>query len=138
MHEGIWGLLADITVEVHLAYLLFALLGGLLAFRHPVWAVPHLVTVCWGVVVVALQWNCPITVLEKWLIGRSGEVPYGGAFVDHYVFGVYLPEGSQPFVFAAQLVFFFGVYAVLLRRWAHRRHSPGERLSTEAGSPATG
>lgn len=116
-----WGLLADVTVEVHLAYLLFAALGGLLALRNPVWAVPHLLTVTWGIVVVWAQWNCPITLLEKWLIEQNGEVPYSGAFVDRYVFGVYLPEGSQPYAFVLQLTFFVVVYALVVRRVLQRR-----------------
>lgn len=111
-----WALLADVTVEVHLAYLLFAAFGGLLAFRSPWWAVPHLLTVSWGIVVVAMQWDCPITVLEKHFLARTSEPPYDGAFVDRYVFGVYLPEGSQPYVFAGQLLFFLAVYTVLVHR----------------------
>jgi hypothetical protein len=134
-----WGLLADITVEVHLAYLLFAALGGLLALRNPVWAVPHLLTVTWGIVVVWAQWDCPITLLEKWLIEQSGEVPYSGAFVDRYVFGVYLPEGSQPYAFVFQLTFFVVVYALVVRRLLRRRVLPVGMVGTDgAGSSAAG
>ncbi|MGH3333014.1 MAG: DUF2784 family protein [Nocardioidaceae bacterium] len=111
-----WTVVVGGVVVVHLAYLLYALLGGLLAFRDIRWLPPHVVSMTWGVVVVAMQWRCPLTRLEKWMWVQSGETPYSGSFVNHYVYGTFLPEGSQAATFTLQLLFIFSVYAVVLRR----------------------
>lgn len=116
-----WTFLAGAVVVVHLAYLAYAATGAFLGLRHPRWLVPHALTATWGVVVVAMQWNCPLTRLEKWLTARGGERPYDGAFVDRYVFGVLLPDGSQPFVFWLQITVFLGTYAYVAHRAVRRR-----------------
>jgi hypothetical protein len=118
-----WGVLAGAVVALHLTYLAYQMLGGLLALRDVRWLGPHLVAVTWGVVIVAMQWRCPLTMLEKSLTARSGGTPYQGSFLDHYVFGSYLPDGSQSFVYGAHIVVILVVYAALLRHWLHARHS---------------
>ena len=108
--------LAGAAVVLHLAYLGYQMLGGLLALRDRRWLYPHLVAVTWGVVIVAMQWRCPLTRLEKHLLAESGETPYRGSFLDHYVFGGWLPDGSQPWVYGAHLLVIAAIYLVLLRR----------------------
>jgi hypothetical protein len=117
-----WGVLAAAVVVLHLAYLCYQMLGGLLALRDPRWLWPHLAAVSWGVVIVAMQWRCPLTMLEKSLGARSGETPYSGSFLDHYVFGTYLPDGSQPLVYGLHLVVILAVYGLLARQWWQVRH----------------
>ncbi|PVG81053.1 DUF2784 domain-containing protein [Nocardioides gansuensis] len=113
-----WGSLGDLVVALHAAYLVFQALGGLLVlwFGRQVLLL-HLAAVTWGIVIVAMHWRCPLTVLEKSLRSRSGEAPYPESFLDHYVFGSYLPDGSQPWVYGLHLVVIVVVYLVLAERW---------------------
>ncbi len=84
--------LADVVVIVHLAFIAFVAVGGLLAWRWRglVWF--HLVAAAWAVGSVTVGYDCPLTPLEKHLRRSAGERGYSGGFVDHYIEGVIYPE----------------------------------------------
>jgi hypothetical protein len=77
-------LAADVVVVVHLAYLVFLALGGLLAWRWPhlIWL--HVPAMAWGLVAITVGVTCPLTVVEKHFRGLAGEQGYAGGFIDHY------------------------------------------------------
>lgn len=85
-------LLADLVVLVHVAFVVFAVLGGLLAarWRRLVWI--HLPAVIWAVIVEFFGWVCPLTPLENWLRRRGGEAGYPSDFIAHYILPVLYPE----------------------------------------------
>lgn len=118
-----WTGAAVAVAVLHVGYLVFQMLGGLLALRDRRWLVAHLAAVTWGVVIVAMQWRCPLTNLEKSLWARAGEVPYSESFLDHYVFGTYLPDGSQPWVYGSHLVVIVVIYVVVARQLARARRA---------------
>ncbi|WP_164519480.1 DUF2784 domain-containing protein [Nocardioides ferulae] len=104
------------VVLLHLAFLLFQMLGALLGLVSRAWLVPHLAVVAWGVGIVITQGGCPLTVLEKNLIERAGGTPYAGSFLDHYLFGILFPDGTQALVYGAHLVVIVATYAYVLTR----------------------
>jgi hypothetical protein len=117
--------LADAVVVVHLAYLAFLPLGGLLAWRwsRAVWA--HLAAVAIGVVSITVGFDCPFTTWEQSLRRRGGQRPYTNGFVDHYLTGRVYPHGYE---WAVQLI--FGVcivasYVHLARRGRASNCGPG-------------
>ena len=116
--------LAGVVVAVHVGYLVYQMCGGLLALRDPRWLAPHLVAVTWGVVIVVMGWRCPLTNLEKVLREQSGGTTYSGSFLDHYVFGTYLPDGSQPVVYGLHLVVIVLVYVLVGSRMVHDHRTP--------------
>ena len=85
-------LLADLVVLVHVAFVVFAVLGGLLAarWRRLVWI--HLPAVIWAVIVEFFGWVCPLTPLENWLRQRGGERGYGADFIARYILPALYPE----------------------------------------------
>ncbi len=85
-------LLADLVVLVHVAFVVFAVLGGLLAarWRRLVWI--HLPAVIWAVIVEFFGWVCPLTPLENWLRRRGGQAGYPSDFIAHYILPVLYPE----------------------------------------------
>lgn len=89
----IYGLLADLITALHLAFVVFMVLGGLLLFRWPrlIWI--HLPAVCWGVYVELAGRVCPLTPLEVWLRWKGGSAGYSGGFIEHYVLPVLYPPG---------------------------------------------
>ena len=78
-------LAADGVLLLHLAFTLFAVLGGLLVLRRPSLLWWHLGAVLWGVVIEWADWLCPLTPLENFLRQRGGEAGYEGGFIEHYV-----------------------------------------------------
>lgn len=83
--------LADLVVLAHLAFVLFALLGGLLALRWRWIPWVHLPAAAWGALVEFAGWLCPLTPLENWLRRASGAPGYRAGFIDHYVLPVLYP-----------------------------------------------
>lgn len=116
-----WSVLAAAVVATHAAYLIYQMCGGLLGLRDRRWLWPHIAAVTWGVLIVAVQGNCPVTRLEKWLHVQAGDPPYSGSFLDHYVFGRYLPDGSQPWVYGLHLVVIVLCYVLVGRAWMGAR-----------------
>jgi len=85
-------LAADGVLLLHLAFTLFAVLGGLLVLRRPSLLWWHLGAVVWGVVIELADWICPLTPLENFLRERGGEAGYAGGFIEHYVALFLYPE----------------------------------------------
>jgi hypothetical protein len=86
-------LLADLVVGLHLAFVLFVVLGGLLALRWPRVAWLHLPAVVWGALIEWRGWICPLTPLELALRRRAGDAGYQGGFLEHYLVPVLYPPG---------------------------------------------
>lgn len=83
---------ADCVLLLHLAFTLFAVLGGLLVLRRPSLLWLHLGAVFWGVVIELADWICPLTPLENFLRERGGEAGYAGGFIEHYIGLILYPE----------------------------------------------
>ena len=89
---GYW-LLADLVVILHLAFLLFTVLGGLLVFRWRWFPWVHLPAAIWGGFVEVTGRVCPLTVLENWLRLAGGGSGYERDFIDRYVVPIVYPPG---------------------------------------------
>ena len=88
-----YDLLADLILVLHLAFVLFVVLGGLLALRWPRLAWVHLPAAVWGIGIEFLGGICPLTPLEVSLRERAGEAGYRGGFIEHYVTAWLYPAG---------------------------------------------
>ncbi|MDO8631537.1 MAG: DUF2784 domain-containing protein [Phycisphaerales bacterium] len=86
-------LLADLVVILHLAFLLFTVLGGLLVFRWRCFPWIHLPAAIWGGFVEVTGRVCPLTVLENWLRRAGGGSGYERDFIDRYVVPIVYPPG---------------------------------------------
>ena len=112
-------LLADLVVGVHFAFVLFVVLGGLLAvkWRRIIWL--HVSAAFWGAVVEFSGWICPLTPLEIWLRQRAGEAGYRSDFVAHYLLPILYPEaltrGMQIVLGACVVVANLAIYGWLLQ-----------------------
>ena len=85
--------LADAVLVLHLAFILFVVLGGWLVASRPKLIWLHLPVVAWGASVVIFGLTCPLTPLENWLRDRGGESGYSGGFIDHYLTSLLYPAG---------------------------------------------
>lgn len=86
-----WRFLADLVVLLHLGFVLFVTLGGLLAFRWRRAPLVHLPAALWGIWIEVSGGICPLTPLENWLRLRGGASGYSGGFVEHYLLPVLYP-----------------------------------------------
>jgi hypothetical protein len=83
--------LADLVVLTHLAFIVFALVGGLLALRWRWVPWVHLPAAAWGASVEVFGWFCPLTPLENWLRRASGSDGYSGGFIERYLVPIIYP-----------------------------------------------
>jgi Protein of Unknown function (DUF2784) len=120
----LYRLLADLVVVLHLAFVLFVVLGGLLALRWPRAAWFHIPAAIWGAGIEFVQGICPLTPLENHLRQLGGEAGYSGGFVEHYLLPVLYPAGLSQNVQLGIGLFVLllnvTIYAVVWRRRARR------------------
>lgn len=88
--------LADLTVAIHAAFVVFVVLGGLLVLRWPRAAWLHLPAATWGAWIEFAGWICPLTPLENWLRARGGEAGYRTSFLERYLLPVLYPAELTP------------------------------------------
>ena len=121
-----YGILADMLVVVHLAFIIFALLGGLLVLKWRYAICVHVPAVLWAAWVEYQGWICPLTPLENWFRQKSGTKGYQEGFVEHYLVPLLYPSGLTR---EYQIV--LGTTVILLNViiyawvWRHRTHKLG-------------
>jgi hypothetical protein len=117
---------------IHLAFIVFVVLGGWLALRWPrlVWC--HLPCAVWGALIELVGWVCPLTPLERRLRQAGGEEGFTGGFIDHYIMPLVYPPGLTRTV---QIV--LGVTVVTINVIAYvlviRRRSSSRPLPEQTG-----
>jgi len=125
----IYRALADLVLVVHLAFVLFVVLGGLLVLRWPRLAWLHVPAAVWGVLIEYTGWICPLTPLENSLRERGGGAGYSGGFIEHYIQPVLYPagltRGTQIVLGSLALLVNLTAYGVVIAR----RSRAGRELS---------
>lgn len=117
--QTVYPLLADLVVWIHLAFVVFVVLGGLLVMKWPglIWI--HLPAVVWGVVIELSGWICPLTPLENWLRHKGGKQIYHSDFVARYLLPMLYPQGltrrSQIALGALLIIVNVTIYGWILR-----------------------
>lgn len=121
MSPGVFLFLADAIVVVHLGFVLFVILGGLLVVRWPRIAWVHVPSAVWGVAVEFADWTCPLTPVENAFRDRAGLAAYRGDFVEQHVLPLLYParltRGTQLLLGGVAL----GVNALVYWRLVSRR-----------------
>jgi Protein of Unknown function (DUF2784) len=119
---------ADAVLFLHLAFIVFVVIGGLLAvWRRGVLFI-HLPAALWGVFVELTGRVCPLTSLENTFRIKAGYAGYSKSFVEHYLLGIIYPEGLtrevQYFLGALVVVVNVAIYLWLFYRF--RQENPGD------------
>jgi hypothetical protein len=86
-------LLAELTLILHLSFIVFAIFGGLLCLHHLRWVWLHLPTVAWGIWIELSGRICPLTPLENHFRHLASEGGYQGDFIAHYLLPLIYPQG---------------------------------------------
>jgi hypothetical protein len=117
---------ADAVLFLHLAFIVFVVIGGLLAiWRRGVFFI-HLPAALWGVFVELTGRVCPLTSLENTFRIKAGYAGYSKSFVEHYLLGIIYPEGLtrevQYFLGALVVVVNVAIYLWLFYRFRLENH----------------
>ncbi len=89
----IYRFLADSVLILHLLFIGFVILGGLLALRCPWMALAHIPAAYWGAFIELTGGLCPLTVMEVELRRIAGGAGYSGSFVEYYLLPIIYPAG---------------------------------------------
>jgi hypothetical protein len=95
--------LAVCVLLVHVLFIAWIIFGALLT-RTRLLRGLHIASLIWGVLVEALPWPCPLTLLENWLEVRAGVEPYHGGFLLHYLDKLVYPDLSATTLTVAGLI----------------------------------
>jgi len=123
--------LATVVLVAHFAFLAYVVVGGLLALRWRWTFWPHAAAALWGLLVVTVPLNCPLTWAENWARRRGGQGGWQDAalqkgFIDRYITGVLYPERYVMLMRVLVAVVVLGSWALVLLRWrAARRRLVG-------------
>jgi hypothetical protein len=111
---------SDTVVMLHLGFILFVVLGGLVVVRWKWFAWIHIPAAVWGVLIEFRGWVCPLTPLENLLRRAAGTAGYSGGFIDHYlmplIYPVVLDRRIQITLGVGVIVLNFAVYFFALKR----------------------
>lgn len=103
----LYRLAAEGVLFLHLAFIVFAVLGAAIAARWRWLIVFHLPAAAWGCFVELTGRVCPLTYAENYLRIKSGQSGYTESFIEHYLLAIIYPAGltrETQFVLAAVVV----------------------------------
>ena len=114
------GVLADVLVVLHFAFIVFVVLGGLLVWRWHRVAWLHVPAALWGAVIEFVSGVCPLTPLENQWRVQAGESGYPHSFIEQYLAPLIYPAGLTPsvqiYLGAGVLLINMVIYGLLLHR----------------------
>lgn len=89
----IYELASTAVLLIHLGFVVFAVLGGLLMLKWRWAPLMHLPAVAWA---AWIEWSggvCPLTPLENHFLRLAGQAGYTGDFLQHYLLATLYPAG---------------------------------------------
>ena len=111
---------ADLVLALHLGFIAFVVLGGLLILRYRWVAYVHVPAAVWGAFIEITGRICPLTIWENSFRQSAGESGYSESFVEHYLLPVIYPAGLtrsiQFWIAACVIVVNVVIYVWLLYR----------------------
>ncbi|MEL7558921.1 DUF2784 domain-containing protein [Stutzerimonas chloritidismutans] len=116
---------ADAVLLLHLAFIIFVLLGGLLVAWKRGFLLLHLPAIAWGLFVELSGRPCPLTYWENLLRRLAGTQGYEAGFIEHYllplIYPAWLSVPVQYLLAAIVVVINALIYGGLV--WRHRHRS---------------
>lgn len=84
--------LADLVLILHFIFIIFVVIGGLLALLNVKWVWLHIPAAIWGGLIEFTGWICPLTHVENWLRLEEGAGMYHQSFISHYLLPIIYPN----------------------------------------------
>ena len=117
--------LANLTLLVHLVFIIFCVGGGLACLHNLKWSYIHLPALVWGAATEFFGIICQLTKLENFFLRRAGAAGYEGDFLEEYLIAVIYPDGltriTQIWLGVSLVSVNLLVYLWVWRRWSLSR-----------------
>ena len=113
---------AAAVLLLHMAFILFVLLGAAITAWWRWMPIVHLPAAAWGIFVEITGRVCPLTYLENYLRVKAGQSGYAESFIEHYLLAIIYPAGltrGVQFALAGAVVI---VSVVIYGRLLYSRH----------------
>lgn len=117
---NLYAALALIVLVVHLAWILWVVLGWLLTRHRPWLRWFHIGSLVYGILLELFVWVCPLTHAEQWLLRRAGLRSYRDSFLGYYLEELIYPDVPLTLLIAVSLSVILLVLGVYLYRFRHR------------------
>jgi hypothetical protein len=92
-----YSVLTELTVVLHLLFILFVIGGGFIARRWRWLTAVHLTAVAWGIYAeLAPGIVCPLTTLENYFAHRAGMSTYEEGFISRYLVPIIYQDEITP------------------------------------------
>ena len=118
---------ADGALLLHLAFIVFAVVGAAAALWRRWVILIHIPAAAWGVFVELTGRVCPLTYLENHFRVKAGGSAYTESFVEHYfmplIYPTDLTRETQYALAGALALVNIAIYAWLLVRWRTQRRA---------------
>ena len=101
-------LFANLTLIIHLIFILFVIFGGLLFFIFSKIIYIHLPAVLWGIYIELNNSICPLTYIENWFLLKGELTTYSNDFINNYLFPIIYPEGLT-----SEIQIYFGISLIV-------------------------
>jgi len=98
---SLFAIAAIATLIIHIAWILWVVLGALFTRGHPLLTALHVISLIWGIIVEIDLSPCPLTLAEQYLQAHSGFQSFQGSFLVHYLDRIVYPDLPEILVVSA-------------------------------------
>ncbi len=113
-------LAANLTLIIHLAFIIFVVFGALLFFVSTKIIYIHLPTLVWGIYIELTHSVCPLTHLENWFLQKSNLPVYFESFIQHHLVPIIYPnnltEDFQIFLAVVLMIVNLIIYGLIISK----------------------
>ncbi len=113
------------VLAVHLAWIVWVILGWTLTRRRRALAWLHVGSLAYSIFIEIVPLPCPLTLAEAYFERRAGITPYHQPFLVHYMEAVIYPDISPAALTVGAVAVCTAILAIHFARW--RRPRIGER-----------
>ena len=113
-------IVANLTLIIHFAFILFVIFGALLFFVAKKIVFIHIPAIIWGSYIELTHSICPLTYLENWFLHKSNLTIYSEGFIQNYlvpiVYPMNLTKDLQIFLGIGLIVINIVIYAFIFAK----------------------
>ena len=84
-------IVANLTLIIHFAFILFVIFGALLFFASVKIIFIHVPALIWGSYIELTNSICPLTYLENWFLHKANLTTYSEGFIQNYLVPIVYP-----------------------------------------------
>lgn len=110
--------LANLTLVIHLIFILFVVFGGLFFFIFSKIVYIHLPALIWGIYIELTGSICPLTHLENWFLNKGEFSTYSSSFIQNYLLPIIYPQNLtskiQIYLGIGLIIINFLIYGLIL------------------------